>query len=355
MVRDAGRGQLLRDQPRVRHRGTVSDRDAVQASARLPLKLGEDPPHSVTGFLLGVGQGTRLRPRPGRERGSSRRGHRIESVTNCQGITVGGLLAGHGDYDMQLAAGRHPAAEPELGPRQPTRQVDDQRRIPRARQRRLGHLTRPCRRRNHVKVAPIENAELSRPPAPRGERPEGGRAHRGLVEFGEHASDRVHRPRRSPGAVSQPTARPRKHAADHRTALHRRQRLHARSGKDRPRPVGDETRQRRKAHTHQARISEPAANGDPGKSGGHGDIDRRHRVAAADVSQHVTQCGERRPPNRVTTTTASRADPITHAASPSQAPPATTLVMHRPSSHTGHIRDNEKVTRPESNLLVTIC
>ena len=59
------------DQPRVRRRGTVSDRDAVQAGARLPLKLGEDPPHGVTRFLLGVGQGTRLRPRPGRERGAA--------------------------------------------------------------------------------------------------------------------------------------------------------------------------------------------------------------------------------------------------------------------------------------------
>ena len=212
-----------------------------------PLKLGEDPPHGVTGLLLGVGQGTRLRPRPGRERGSSRHGHRIESVTDRQGITVGGLLAGDGDHDMQLAAGRHPVAEPELDPRQPARQVDDQRRVPRTRQRRLGHLPRPCRRRNHVKVAPVENGELSWPPAPRGERPDGGRARCGLVEFGEHTGDGVHRPRGSPGAVSEPTARRRKHAAGRCTALRRRQRLHARSGEDRQRPVGDETRQRREA------------------------------------------------------------------------------------------------------------
>jgi hypothetical protein len=155
-------------------------------------------------------------------------------------------------------------------------------------------VTRPCCRRNRVKVLPVENSKLSWPSAPHRERPDGGRVRCGLLELGEHTGDGVHRPRRSPGAVSESTARPRKHAAGHCSALYRRQRLHARSGEDRQRPVGDQTRQRRKAHTHETRISEPTANGYPSKGGGHGDIDRRHRVAAADVSEHVTQCGERR-------------------------------------------------------------
>src|ERR1019366_9934813 len=94
---------------------------------------------------------------------------RRERVTNCQGSPVGSLLTGEGEYEAQLAAVRHAVAEPELDPRQPARQVDDQWRVPRARERRLGQLLRSHELCDQVKVAAIKTGQLGRPPAASGE------------------------------------------------------------------------------------------------------------------------------------------------------------------------------------------
>ena len=102
--------------------------------------MGEDPPHGVTCLLLGVREGTCLRSRrrrgtgwregrggrlregfrAGRREGfrAGRRAGRRERIADGQGIPVGSLLTGEGEYDAKLAAVRHAVAEPELDPRQ---------------------------------------------------------------------------------------------------------------------------------------------------------------------------------------------------------------------------------------------